>query len=253
MPTTQKPKQTKATQKAGGKSPIVRAKAQAKTSAKVGGVPPPGQRNNIIRRDAYITEWELSERLEEYITFAANRVNEDALIAEFVAKDELLTAMITDVHNRIDKIETKIENMFTVNKDSIENIQKSVSILKKIISGADKLNKLRKNPLGSSPKTGGSAHKDTRKSQTIKGGSGDEKCYEVITAKCGNDKCYKVKSCNRDDTQERNRLLNIISEHLDKTVTNRKMNDEIYSGIEEYTIDKLREYIKQNITPKKRK
>ena len=38
MPTTQKPKQTKATQKAGGKSPIVRAKAQAKTSAKVGGV-----------------------------------------------------------------------------------------------------------------------------------------------------------------------------------------------------------------------
>ena len=52
MPTTQKPKQTKATQKVGGnpkkpvtkdtqttggKSPIVRAKAQAKTSARVGG------------------------------------------------------------------------------------------------------------------------------------------------------------------------------------------------------------------------
>lgn len=51
MPTTQKPKQPKATQKTGGKSPIVRAKAQAKTSAKVGGNPPPPKRRLCIRKE----------------------------------------------------------------------------------------------------------------------------------------------------------------------------------------------------------
>lgn len=65
----------------------------------------------------------------------------------------------------------------------------------------------------------------------------------------GEDDCYKVTRCNsEDDEKKRSRYLGIISEHLEPTNPNRKMVNDIYSGISStYTIDQLQVNIVKQI------
>lgn len=137
MPTTQKPKQTKATQKAGGKSPIVRAKAQAKTSAKVGGGP-----HN--RRDVNLPE--VIVPYTKKIEFINTRLNEiestQRSLGKFYAElssniTELFTEITAikglDLKQRLDNLEDKVsdhDGKITINHSfdaRIKNLENAIS------------------------------------------------------------------------------------------------------------------------------